>query len=105
MSKWKIPPDDGHMDLATGIYFQNVSGKEVKKRLEQNDLIIIPVGSTENHGLHACFGEDTFLLTRLVEQVALATGCTVAQPIWYGSHPYNHLGMPGNGAYSGRSPG
>ncbi|MFQ6094914.1 MAG: 3-dehydro-scyllo-inosose hydrolase, partial [Candidatus Bathyarchaeia archaeon] len=22
-------------------------------------------------------------------------GCTVAQPIWYGSHPYHHLGMPG----------
>jgi creatinine amidohydrolase/Fe(II)-dependent formamide hydrolase-like protein len=22
-------------------------------------------------------------------------GCTVAEPVWYGSHPYNHLGMPG----------
>jgi 3-dehydro-scyllo-inosose hydrolase len=25
----------------------------------------------------------------------LKTGCTVAEPVWYGSHPYNHLGMPG----------
>lgn len=95
MSKWKIPPDGGHMDLATGIYFQNMTGKEIEKRLEKNDLIIIPVGSTENHGPHACSGEDTFLLTRLAEQVALKTGCTIAQPVWYGSHPYNHLGMPG----------
>jgi creatinine amidohydrolase len=31
----------------------------------------------------------------MAEQVALKTGCTVAEPIWYGSHPYNHLGMPG----------
>jgi len=31
----------------------------------------------------------------MAEQVALKTGCTVAEPVWYGSHPYNHLGMPG----------
>lgn len=95
MSKWKIPPGGGHMDLATGVYFQNMTGKEIEQRLKKNDLIIIPVGSTENHGPHACTGEDTFLLTRLAEQVALATGCTIAQPVWYGSHPFNHLGMPG----------
>jgi len=95
MGKWKIPPDGGHLDLATGIYFQNMTGREIEQRIEKNDLIIIPVGSTENHGPHACAGEDTFLLTRIAEQVALATGCTVAQPVWYGSHPFNHLGMPG----------
>jgi creatinine amidohydrolase len=31
----------------------------------------------------------------MAEQVAVATGCTVAEPIWYGSHPFHHLGMPG----------
>jgi len=31
----------------------------------------------------------------MAEQVAKATGCTVAEPIWYGSHPFHHLGMPG----------
>ena len=60
MSKWKIPPDGGHMDLATGVYLQNMTGKEIEERLKKNDLIIIPVGSTENHGPHACLGEDTF---------------------------------------------
>jgi len=94
MSKWQIPPSGGHMDLPTGVYFQNMTSKQIKERLKKNDIIIIPVGATENHGEHACTGEDTFLLTRLAEQVALKTGCTVAQPIWYGSHPYNHLGMP-----------
>ena len=83
------------MDLATGIYFQNMTNKQVEKRLRENDLIIIPVGSTENHGPHGPYGEDTFLVTRMAEQVAQKTGCTVAQPIWYGSHPYQHLGMPG----------
>jgi len=93
--EWKLPPDGGHMDKPTGIYLQNMTGAQVADRLRENDLIILPIGSTENHGPHAPSGEDTFLVTRMAEQVAQATGCTVAQPIWYGSHPYHHLGMPG----------
>lgn len=95
MAKWQIPPAGGNMELHTGIYYQTMNGHEVDERLQKNDLIIIPVGSSENHGHNACSGEDTFLVTRLAEQVARATGCTVAEPIWYGSHPFHHLGMPG----------
>jgi len=95
MSKWEFPPKTGHMELPTGIYYQTMTGKQIEERLKKNDLIIIPVGSTENHGPHACPGEDTFLVTRMAEQVAKATGCTVAEPVWYGSHPFHHLGMPG----------
>jgi len=88
-------PQEGHMDKPSGIYFQNMTASEVEERLRKNDLIIIPIGSTENHGPHACLGEDTFLVTRMAELVAQEAGCTVAQPIWYGSHPYHHVGMPG----------
>ncbi|NMC14255.1 MAG: creatininase family protein [Chloroflexi bacterium] len=95
MTKWTLPPDGGHMDRPTGIYLQTMTGKETQDRLAKNDLIILPIGSTENHGPHACSGEDTFLVTRLAEQIAQKTGCTVAEPMWYGSHPYHHLGMPG----------
>src|SRR3990172_5774515 len=95
MAKWHIPPKGGHLDLPTGVYYQNMTGREIDERLKKNDLIIIPVGASENHGPHAPNGEDIFLVTRLAEQVALKTGCTVAQPIRYGSHPYQHLGMPG----------
>lgn len=92
---WKLPPEKGHMDLPTKIYFQNMVWAEIEERLKVNDIIIIPVGSTEAHGPHACPGEDTFLVTRMAELVAEKTGCTVAQPVWYGSHPYHHMGMPG----------
>ncbi len=95
MSKWTIPPDGGHMEKPSGLYFQTMTGKEYQERLTKNDLIIIPIGSSENHGPHACSGEDTFLVTRMAEQIAQRTGCTVAEPIWYGSHPFHHLGMPG----------
>ncbi|NPV54177.1 MAG: creatininase family protein [Firmicutes bacterium] len=95
MSNWQIPPKGGHMDLATGVYLQNMTWKQIQERLKKDDILIVPVGSTENHGPHACIGEDTFLVTRMAEAVALKTGCTVAQPVWYGSHPFHHMGMPG----------
>ncbi len=95
MSKWQIPAKGGYMESNKGVYYQNMTNKDVAERLKKNDVILIPVGSTENHGPNAPYGEDTYLDTRLCEQVAVATGCTVAQPIWYGSHPYHHLGMPG----------
>ncbi len=81
MGKWELPPKGGHMDLGDGVYFQNMSIKELGERLRANDLIIIPLGSTENHGPAACVGEDTFIVTRLAELVAQKTGCTVAQPL------------------------
>ena len=95
MSKWQLPPKGGHLDAADGIYLQNMTWKQIEERLQKCDLIIVPVGSTEAHGPHAPLGEDTFLVTRMAEAVAQKTGCTVAQPVWYGSHPYHHMGMPG----------
>jgi creatinine amidohydrolase/Fe(II)-dependent formamide hydrolase-like protein len=94
MSRWEFP-QKGLMESTRGIYFQNMTGKQVEERLKRNDLIIIPIGSTEAHGPHAPYGEDTFLVSRMSEMVAERVGCTVAHPIWYGSHPYHHLGMPG----------
>ena len=85
----------GSMDKADSIYFQNMTGFQVSERLKQDDIIIIPVGSTENHGKGQCYGEDTFLVTRIAETVAREVGCTVSQPVWFGSHPWNQMGMPG----------
>jgi len=96
MSKWDLPPKGGIMDKPKGIYLQTMSITEIQERLKKNDVIIVTIGSTENHGGAACIGEDTFLVTRMAELIAEKTGCTVAEPIWYGSHPYHHLGMPGS---------
>ena len=95
MGRWELPPKGGHMDLADGLYLQNMTWFQIEERLKVNDIIIVPLGSTEAHGPHACLGTDTFLVTRMAEAVAQKTGCTIAQPVWYGSHPYHHLGMPG----------
>ncbi|MCE5263473.1 MAG: creatininase family protein, partial [Deltaproteobacteria bacterium] len=93
MGNWKIPPGGGHMESADQVYLQTMNMTQVNARLKKNDLIIIPVGSTECHGAAQPLGEDTFLVSRVAEQVAMKMGCTVAEPIWYGSHPYHHMGM------------
>ena len=95
MGNWTLPPEGGHMDKPSKIYFQTMTKHDVTERLKQNDLIVIPLGSTENHGAAGPYGEDTFIVTRIAEEFAKATGCTVAHPICYGSHPFHHLGQPG----------
>jgi creatinine amidohydrolase len=95
MAKWKLPASGGHMDKPSKIYFQTMTKKDVEERLKKNDIIILPIGSTENHGAAGPYGEDTFIVTRMAEIIAEATGCTVAHPVCYGSHPYHHLGQPG----------
>ena len=63
MSKWKLPPPGGHMDKPSGIYYQTMTKAEIEERLKINDILLIPVGSTEAHGTAQPFGEDTFLVT------------------------------------------
>jgi len=91
----KYKYSEGSMDKADGLYYQNMTWKQIEERLKKNDIILIPVGSTEQHGRGQVPGEDTFLVTRMAEIVARETGCTISQPIWFGSHPWSQIGMPG----------
>ena len=94
MAKWSLPSKGGHMEDPTKVYYQTMTKRDVEERLKKNDIVIIPVGSTENHGNAGPIGEDTFIVSRIAEMVAKQTGCTVAEPIWYGSHPFHHIGQP-----------
>ena len=92
MSKWSFPPEGGHMEKPSKIYYQTMTKKDVEERLKVNDVLLIPLGSTENHGDGQPYGEDTFIVTRMAEMIAQKTGCTVSEPVWFASHPFSHLG-------------
>jgi len=77
------------------IYFDQMTMAEILERVKKNDIIIVPCGSIESHGLAQATGEDTLIGTYIAERVAFETGITVAPPIFYGSHPSHHYGMPG----------
>ncbi len=63
--------------------------------------MLIPVGCTENHGMHLPSADDTLFVTMIAEAVRRYTAKKGAPvnialpPLNYGGHPYHHVGMPG----------
>lgn len=86
---------------AGGVYIQTTPYKEQCEIREKNDVVLIPVGTTENHGPHNPTGMDIFMVTAIAEGVrryTLKNGPQVSiamPPLMYGVHPQSHIGMPG----------
>lgn len=84
-----------------GAYIQTTVRHEVEANRRKNDVVIIPVGSTELHGQHTVSAMDTLFVSMIAEGVRRYTAkrgapVALALPPWmYGCHPYHHLGMPG----------
>lgn len=84
-----------------GCYIQNTPRVHVIEKRRKNDVVLVPIGCTENHGIHANSGLDTFMCTQICEGVRRYTakqGREVAlafPPLNYGAHPYHHIGMAG----------
>jgi creatinine amidohydrolase len=77
------------------VWLQNLSWEEVGAKLKAGeDVVIIPVGSTEQHGRHLPLGTDTMVATFIAEDAAVAAGCLVAPPVWFGWSPH-HMVLPG----------
>src|SRR4030042_1253332 len=92
-------PSPGEIEKP-GSYIQNTIRKELVENRRKNDIVIIPVGSTENHGEHTVSGFDTLLVTRITEAVRrktkkMGSPINLAFPINYGVHPPWHQGMFG----------
>jgi len=93
-------PSPGELDKP-GSYIQNTIRKEVIANRRKNDIVIIPVGCTENHGLHTVSAFDTLLVSRIAEAVRRKQKksgkppVNLALPINYGVHPPWHQGMYG----------
>lgn len=84
-----------------GSYIQTTVRQQVIENRRKNDVIIVPLGCTENHGRHTVTGLDTFMVTQISEAVrrhSAKQGPPVNlafPPLNYGGHPYHHIGMPG----------
>jgi creatinine amidohydrolase len=76
------------------IRLERQSWKDVETYLESDNRIIMPVGSTEQHGAFAPLGTDTYVARAIAEGAAQAAGVLVAPPLWFGWSPH-HLVKPG----------
>ncbi|MFC1505067.1 creatininase family protein [Thermodesulfobacteriota bacterium] len=75
-------------------WLQEQSCKEVEDYLASDNRVLIPVGSTEQHGNFAPIGTDTYVAASLAESASAKTGVLIAPPLWYGWSPH-HMVRPG----------
>ncbi|MCB6201971.1 3-dehydro-scyllo-inosose hydrolase [Extibacter muris] len=84
-----------------GTYIQNTPRAVQIEKRRRDDIVFVPLGCTENHGLHNNTGLDTFMCSQIVEGVRRYTKKHSQEvnlafpPLNYGGHPYHHIGMPG----------
>jgi creatinine amidohydrolase len=77
------------------VWLQNMTWEEVKKKTEESKgTIILPIGSTEQHGYHLPVGTDTMVANSIAEAAAMKAKVLVAPPLWFGWSPH-HLVLPG----------
>jgi creatinine amidohydrolase len=81
--------------MTDSIWLQDLTWEEVKRKIaEAEGTIIVPVGSTEQHGPHLPVGTDTYVAIALAEAGAKRTGALAAPPLWFGWSPH-HMVLPG----------
>ena len=67
-----------------GNKIKELSWKELRKRKEATDTIIIPTGSVEVYGPHLPLGTDGIVAAEIAELVAGKTGALIAPTIELG---------------------
>lgn len=71
--------------MNTSVFLEDLDAFAYREALECGEgVVLIPVGSLEQHGPHLPLGTDTILSSRFAEGIARQLGALVAQPIAYG---------------------
>ena len=71
-----------------------MSWEQVKEYLAQDDRIILPLGSTEEHGRHLGLGTDSIEAEAIALGIGAATNVAVAPTLNYGM-ALSQIGFPG----------
>ena len=77
------------------LVLQEMSWFDVQEYLKTSDMIIIPLGSTEQHGKHLPLGTDYYQAFGMSKMISEKTDVVVAQVIMVGYSVY-HSGFPGS---------
>ena len=76
------------------VWLQELTWEDVSDYLRTNDIVLCPIGSTEQHGPAGPLGVDSYAAIGLAEDAAKESGVLVTPPMWFGDSPH-HLGFPG----------
>ena len=76
------------------LVLQEMTWTDVKAYLKTSDMVIIPIGSTEQHGPHLPLGTDYYEAMGMSKKISARTGVVVAPVILAGYSVY-HSGFQG----------
>jgi creatinine amidohydrolase len=76
------------------VFLGEMTNLEVEAFLKDHDMVIVPVGSTEQHGPHAPLSSDVVIPNEVARRVAPEVGAVVAPTVNYGLS-YPHAGFTG----------
>lgn len=81
--------------MSDSVWIQDLTWEDISnRRHDSQGTVIVPVGSTEQHGPHLPVGTDTMVAVALAEAGAVKTGALVAPPLWFGWSPH-HMVLSG----------
>lgn len=84
------------MDDEASVWIHEITWQDFEEYVETQDhpTVIVPIGSTEQHGPHLPLGVDGYQAKDMAEEIARRTGVLAAPPIWYGDADH-HMAFPG----------
>lgn len=78
----------------TPLLLQEMTWPDVKAYLQRCDMVIIPLGSIEQHGPHLPLGTDTYEACEMSKLISAKTGVVVANVLSVG-YSESHMAFPG----------
>ena len=76
------------------VFLGEMTNAEVEQFLKTSHTVIVPVGSTEQHGPHLALTADVLIPQEVARRVAPKVGAVVAPPLSY-ALSYPHVGFKG----------
>jgi creatinine amidohydrolase len=76
------------------VFLGEMTNSEVEEFLKEHHTVIVPVGSTEQHGPHLALTADVLIPQEVARRVAPKVGGVVAPPVNY-ALSYPHVGFKG----------
>ncbi|HWD06341.1 MAG TPA: creatininase family protein [Amycolatopsis sp.] len=76
------------------VWMQDLTWEEVADHLTRDRVVLVPCGSTEQHGPAGVLGVDSYVATGIAEDTAKRTGALCAPPMWFGDSPH-HMAFEG----------
>ena len=76
------------------LVLQEMTWTDVQQYLKKSDMVIIPIGSTEQHGPHLPLGTDFYEALGTAKMISSRTGVIIA-PVLFSGYSVYHSGFPG----------